>query len=652
MENAAPRPESAPEPSRVLTFALGGIVAVLLALAVFHGGGSGDSTMPVTGTAAIVAAVFFVVLALRGALPMPQLDRFGVACVVGIGLLAVWAGVSIGWSIAGDASWSWLNRGLVYLAFVVVGVAIGALKGGSRCLAGILAVVIGAALVWALLGVAIPSLFADGDRAARLREPVGHWTALSLLADAGIVLALWLMGIGKRLPVLGALLAYVSVVALLLTQSRAGLLAGIAMVAVALYLERDRLDRAVRLLLAALPGVVVGVWAFTRDALVDDGVGREVRVDDGRLFAVAVILGALVTLALSQLISVEKLVTHRRSEVIRTLRVVVIAVALVGLGGLIVEVGNPVTWATNQVNGGECSNDPGRLAELCDNNRLAWWGEAIEIARAHPVAGTGAGTFGIARLRVRDDSTQVTEPHSVPLQVLADLGLVGFALLGLVVVSVVVSARRAIGRSRGDDRGAVVVLAIVALGYGLHALVDYDADFLAVTGPALVVVGALIATGRPLRRLSGGGTATLLTAAAGVAVVMSLLLPPLASRAVDETYRMLGSDLQAAASSARSARQLNPLGLEPVIAQASVADIAGDTSRARELYEEAAAKQPENPAGWLELALFLYISEPADLCGAYHAYNEAYTLDPKSSRWQKGGSLDVARAAVNDGACE
>ena len=253
---------------------------------------------------------------------------------------------------------------------------------------------------------------------------------------------------------------------------------------------------------------------------------------------------------------------------------------------------------------------------------------------------------------MRDDATTVTEPHSVPLQVLADLGLVGFALLALAVVGTAVSARRAVGRARGGDRDAAVVLAAVALGYGLHALVDYDADFLAVTGPALLVVGALVATGRPLRAHLAGVTTAVVTIAAGAAVVLSLALPPLASRAVDETYRTLDSDLQAASASARSARRLDPLGLEPIFAQASVADAAGDSTRARELYQEATAKQPRNPDAWLELALFLYLQEPPDYCGAYSAFNEAYTLDPKSSRWRPGGSLDVARDAVNDGACE
>ena len=182
-----------------------------------------------------------------------------------------------------------------------------------------------------------------------------------------------------------------------------------------------------------------------------------------------------------------------------------------------------------------------------------------------------------------------------------------------------------------------MVLAVVALGYGLHALVDYDADFLAVTGPALLVVGALVATGRPLRVHVAGVTTAVVTIAAGAAVALSLALPPLASRAVDETYRTLDSDLQAAAASARSARRLDPLGLEPIFAQASVADAAGDSTRARELYEEATAKQPRNPEAWLEQALFLYLSEPPGLLRRLHRVQRGVHPRPEeqplATRW-------------------
>ena len=41
-----------------------------------------------------------------------------------------------------------------------------------------------------------------------------------------------------------------------------------------------------------------------------------------------------------------------------------------------------------------------------------------------------------------------------------------------------------------------------------------------------------------------------------------------------------------------------------------------------------------------------------NMCAAYQFLNKAYTLDPAGQQWVEGGPLDVARDAVNAGACE
>src|SRR4029079_16150193 len=49
-----------------------------------------------------------------------------------------------------------------------LGALAGAPAGGARRVATLATLVVGAAVGWALLGVAIPSLFPDGDRLARV----------------------------------------------------------------------------------------------------------------------------------------------------------------------------------------------------------------------------------------------------------------------------------------------------------------------------------------------------------------------------------------------------------------------------------------------------------------------------------------------------
>ena len=183
--------DAVPRPGRVAEAALLAGVGIVLAWAVLDGHGSRDGVLATAGIVAIACAAAGIALGLRGTVPLPRLDRAGVVTVAAAVALTLWAGLSIWWSIAGDLSWNWLARGLVYLAFLALGALAGAPAGGARRVAVLVALVVGAAIGWALLGVAIPSLFPDGDRIARLREPVGYWNALALLADAALALGLW-----------------------------------------------------------------------------------------------------------------------------------------------------------------------------------------------------------------------------------------------------------------------------------------------------------------------------------------------------------------------------------------------------------------------------------------------------------------------------
>ena len=61
----------------------------------------------------------------------------------------------------------------------------------ARTAAAGLALLLGLVLAWALLGKVIPSLFPDGARVARLRNPVGYWNSLALVAATAVPFGLW-----------------------------------------------------------------------------------------------------------------------------------------------------------------------------------------------------------------------------------------------------------------------------------------------------------------------------------------------------------------------------------------------------------------------------------------------------------------------------
>jgi len=621
----------------------------LVLWAFFAGGASGVGAIATLGSAALILATLLLVGWARGAVVLPRLDRAGGVAVAAAVTLVGWTALTVWWSIAGDRSFDAVGKGLVLLAFGVVGLAAAILPGRPvRSVALVLAAALGAVLCWALLGKAVPALGPDdAGRVTRLRGSIGYWNALALLADAALGLGLWLVAtvhdrFGRPL---GALLLYVSTLTILLTQSRAGLLAGLAVVALVLALTASRVEASLFALLACGPGLLVAGWAFTQPALVEDGARSAERVSSGATLGLLTLIGVVVVLLAVSQVPVVRLVEKRRSEVVTSLLIAVAILFAVGLLGLVAAVGNPVTWAGNQLtSSAEVVNSPDRLGEFGTNGRMVWWGEAWQIFRANPAGGTGASTFEVARKRVRSDAQPVSSPHSVPLQLLADTGLPGF-LLGLTfVVGLVLGVRAMLCRLEGEERAAAVALSALPVAFGLHALVDLDLDFLAAAAPTMLVSAVLLGAGRPATG-KGGRLVVAGVVVATLAAAWVLVAPALSTRSVERTYAQISEGrIDAAGSAARRAQRLNPLAPESLYARAAVATAAGDLAGADAFHVQATRLQPENPATWYELGLFRSIK--GDLCGAYYALNAAYTLDPNGTFARS--ELDRAKEAVND----
>jgi hypothetical protein len=137
-----------------------------------------------------------------------------VAALLFMTAFVAWNGISVLWSIEPDRSWAYLNRGLVYLAFAVVGIAVGSIvPGATRAWAYVLAGVLALPLGWALLTKAVPAVGSESGRIARLSSPVGYWNALGLLFAMALPLALWLAARREHehlLRMLGVVYVYAS----------------------------------------------------------------------------------------------------------------------------------------------------------------------------------------------------------------------------------------------------------------------------------------------------------------------------------------------------------------------------------------------------------------------------------------------------------
>ncbi|MGH3133897.1 MAG: O-antigen ligase family protein, partial [Gaiellaceae bacterium] len=600
--------EAAAEPSvRALGWAASALAALVggaLLAATFAGDGSDvGGILPVGGAAVVLLAGLLLVVAFGG-LGAPRIGASG--AVLALVLLAVvaWTGATVWWSIVPDRSWDAFNKSLAFAVFLGLGFVLAG--AGARVVArlgaSMLALVTAVVLTWALVAKAVPSLDPEGDRVARLREPVGYWNALALLADIALGLGLWLgasRGHRTIVRVGGGVLVYGATLTLLLTLSRVGVVTALAVVVLWMALSRERVEGGLLLAASAIPAVLVAGWAFTRPALVEDVATRSDRVADGAVLGVLALVGAALVAGFVAMGARRTLGRERRGRIGQGLVAAAAIGVAIALVGLVVAVGNTIS------SGSECAevvNDPSRLGSLDLSNRWCWWDEAVDVYADNAPEGAGAGTFVIARKRHRSDARNVLQPHSVPLQQLSDGGLPALGLFLALVVTAAFVCGSALRRLEGGERAAAVALVAAPVAYLLHALVDYDWDFLAVTAPTMVALGILAGAGRApgerrARPLLGVGVVLL-----ALVVLASFASPRLAERSVRASTRALdGGDFGRARDEALWARFFNPLSAEPLLARARISARRGFRTAAERRYADVVELQPENPETWYAL---------------------------------------------------
>jgi O-antigen ligase len=587
----------------------------LVAVALFAGGGSTYGPLVGIGGVAVLVAGAALTLALFGLAPWPGLDRVGLACVGLLAALVVWIGLSVLWSVTPDRSWEYVNRGLVYLAFAALGLFIAAWAPGAlRVIAGGLAVLLAAVILWALLGKVVPALYPDGGRIARLRDPIGYWNGLALLAATALPLGLT-FGIRREFPrwvrIAAVTLVFAAAVALLLTYSRGGVVVALVVLAAFLALTTRRLEAVVAMLISLPPAVAVAAWAFTQPGIASDLQPASTREVDGLQLGLALMVAATaVAGAAYLLLEREERWRPRITWKLSGARLAGGAAAALLVAVLVVSRGDPVDWTrdgfrefTNPVS--QAGSNPQRLGELNLNSRWTWWEEAWTLFTDEPVGGTGAASFAVARRPIRINTTFATEPHNVALQFLAETGIFGFLLFAGFVGTAGVGVVRAVRSTVGGEGAAATALALALLAYLLHALIDYDWDFISLTGPVLIVLGILLATGRP----AGTRVRAPLWASGAILVAVvslfSLAAPWLATGYVDDAFAAIDrGDDQAALDAARRAQTWNPLAIEPLLAEAAAEEARGDGRSALVRYVEAVELQPLNWRSWYELGLF------------------------------------------------
>jgi hypothetical protein len=461
---------------------LGALVLVGPTVLAFQTGGYYEGTRVWAGALAWASVIVAVAL---GA-PLPRGRRSGLA-LGGLAVFAAFSLASITWAaVAGDAvdasQIAVLYLGALLAAALVLGEPL-ARRLTEPTLALGAAVVIGYGLAGRLLPGVLHysrSVTAQG----RLEQPLTYWNAMGELAALGLVLCARLAGDRSRPRVVrvlsgaagaplglglyasfsrGALFACLAgLVALIALAPRRGQLAGAAVTVLA--------GVAAAAVISPLHGVTGLQGSLTR------------REHDGLIALLVLVVVALMA-AGAQLWAVAR-VNDAPLPVPRHRGLIATAIIAAGLVVAIVVGAHETAGGAQGLSGGAT-----RLVSL-RSDRYAYWDVALRAFADEPLRGIGAGNWQVYWLRRRTIQDFAIDAHSLALQTLAELGIVGALALAAFVGGAFAVARRAlrVGAEAVGPSAALVT-------YLAHAPLDWDWEMPAVTLVAIALAGLLMTLG-------------------------------------------------------------------------------------------------------------------------------------------------------------
>ena len=555
---------------------------------------------------AFLGALLLAVVLLSGA---ARPDRTELVAVGALVALAGWESVSIAWSAVPPLARDEALLTLFYaIAFVVPLVTLR--TAGDRLLATTsVAAVAGVLALGAGVVLRFGSDQVDHFYSGRLSFPISYPNAQAAVFLIGFWPAVVLAAQRARSPVV-RMLAVAAATAIasgwLTAQSKGGILAIAASAALVFGLSPLRLRLLPPTLLAA--GLTFAAYrpltAPFRSGSVED-VKRA-----GSAIILLTLLGALLGLAYA--------LADRRLELgprrVRAAGRATLGLLCAGLVAAVVVFFAAVYhagWFGDEwrafKNAPTSSSSSSHLLQL-GSYRYDIWRVALHEAAHHPLAGIGSRGFGPAYLQLRHSPDTPARAHSVELDALSELGVVGFALL---VCALALPFLRVVSRARARDPAATAAFGGAAY-WLVHASVDWIWTVPACGLPFFLLLGAGGSGGD--RRLLARKEA-IAAAVATVLVALVAFVPPWLSARL------------AARDQFHWAKRLDPLSVGPYVAEAAS---AGSPQASAAILEEAVRKEPRVVEWRFDLAQ-AYISA-RELRRATTALLEAQRLDPREPR--------------------
>jgi hypothetical protein len=582
--------------TRTERIAITASVVLPLPLLVYLGLNSGGFSAGITGVATTLLALLLVLRALVAPRTFRRPHPLALVACGALLAMACWQLLSSSWSHSAWRAVAEFDRTVLYLLAVTTFVTLPRVS--MRTLQASVTVAIAVLGIVGLASRLRPDLFPVTMTVSpqRLSHPLGYWNAMGILMATGLVLCLHAAAdsAGRLVTrLLGAAIFPILAVTLYFTVSRGGIAAAVIGCVAYVVLARPRG------LLFALAAVVVPTYvavsqAYDATALVGETPLSSLAILQGRHVATT-LLWCLVAAVVIRLLSspLDRRVLAIRVPRLGRRRAGLLwgaAAAILVVGVVAVDVPAKLHHQYERFVSDSPTNsvaDPrARLREVYNGGRLEHWHVALEAARGRRLDGVGAGTFDLEWNRLRASTGRVTQAHSLYVETLAELGVVGLVLLLVALCALLASA--IVGGLPAPQRAAAIA---VMLAWAAHAGLDWDWEVPAVTLVALLLCAAAAATrpGRISRRWASGlavGAVVLAMLPAVESVVESRLTGALA--AYDR------GDCAGAVRSADSARSLLPVRPEPYAISALCAARARQHGEAERFATDAIAQDPRD----------------------------------------------------------
>jgi O-Antigen ligase len=591
-------------------WALGFLLIVYLGL---EGGGFDPLVTDQVGVAVWWVLLFAVAV---GALPRRTPTTVALCALGLLASFAIWTALSLIWTESTEKTATDLARVATYVGVFAIALLSRGPRGVRHTVAAIAAAV-GVLTVIALLSRLHPSWFPSGNQTGqfletgreRLSYPLNYWNALAALLAIGAPLILYVATTARHLAVRALAAAVVPALCLVafFTLSRGGIGAVVVSLAVFIALTPDRLPKLVTLAFSLAGGALLVALASQRHALVHGYATPLAHHQGDQMLLYAAIVCAVVAglqVGFTAILARQgrpawSQVSRRQTQIFLGSAAGVLLVAALALGapGKVSH-----AWSDFKQPGTGPGHGTERLGSIAGESRYQFWSSAAREFTHEPLAGTGSGTFAIWWPQDGDTGENVLDTHSLYMQTLGELGLVGLALLAsFIALSLVAGTMRVLNTALSERPSLAAALA-GSTAIWVTSIFDWTWKVPVLPIASLLLIAALLtsrATASPAAKpwpVSARIGVAVVSLIAIVAIAIPLASTSLVRQSQDAAQE---GNVQKALDDARSAQNVMPGAAGPRQQQALVLESAGDFDSAAEAIAGATEKEPNNWRLWL-----------------------------------------------------